>query len=161
MTPLRIVAVLSVLIVAVAACSSGSASDRPSTVSSDARTTSSQTPDPETDKSAASSSSTHKPAKGAEREAQRTCATLSANIKLLTNAAGGGAGPQLQQQIATMRALRTTAPTAIRSDVATVAKFDQQILDTVAADHQSGISQTPQLTTALEHIVDWIATHCS
>jgi hypothetical protein len=90
----------------------------------------------------------------------QTCAVLSANTKYLTGLAGGH-GTVAQRQIAMVRSLEASAPLGIRADVKTVADFEQHVFESVTAGHAPSIEETPELTSALERVVGWTATHCA
>jgi hypothetical protein len=89
------------------------------------------------------------------------CKTIAETLQILTSAAAVGRdNPGLKEMLASIKAMRATAPSAIRADLQVIADFDQKIVDAVLAGKQPDIAETPQLTAAMAHEAAWTATHC-
>ena len=89
------------------------------------------------------------------------CKTISDSLRILVSAASQGRdNPGLKDMVGLIRAMRDTAPSAIRVDLQVIADFDQKVVDAVLSGTRPDTAETPQLTAAMKHEAAWTATHC-
>ena len=149
--------VLALSAIAVVGCTSSR--DGSAAKSGTSTTAAAQSPDGSSHASAGATA----PSSTTDRSAAATqvCRVISLNLDVLTKAATSPDDPSLDQGIAQLRQLHDAAPTEIKGDIQVIADFDQKVLDAVrSGGSPDDIQETPELTAALSHEAQWVATHC-
>ncbi len=155
----RLLVLLAVVLMAVAACGSSSKKSANATLA------------PATGGS--NGSATSAAASGASAGTPRYCADPAANTlaqKVSQIGAGNTGTAALQQELNALKQFEADAPSAIKGDVSTVVNFyekyvqifinDQGNTSKLASDLQGVQPQEAGLTTAIKHITDYYAANC-